>query len=63
MPQACGAQAAAVFGDAAIGIASAVMTLLVLVLSEIIPKTTGRKLLASVGTSGNDLLIDFGEGT
>ncbi len=36
-----GAQAAAVFGDAAIGIASAVMTLLVLVLSEIIPKTLG----------------------
>ncbi len=36
-----GAQAAAVFGDAAVGIASAVMTLLVLVLSEIIPKTLG----------------------
>lgn len=36
-----GAQAAAVFSDAAVGIASAVMTLLVLVLSEIIPKTLG----------------------
>lgn len=36
-----GAQAAAVFGDAAVGIASAVMTLLVLILSEIIPKTLG----------------------
>lgn len=36
-----GAQAAAIYGDAAIGIASAVMTLLVLVLSEIIPKTLG----------------------
>lgn len=36
-----GAQAAAVFGDSAVGIASAVMTLLVLVLSEIIPKTLG----------------------
>ena len=46
-----GAQAAAVFGDAAIGIASAVMTLLVLVLSEIIPKTLGAnywRQLASV---------------
>ena len=36
-----GAQAAALYGDAAIGIASAVMTLFVLVLSEIIPKTLG----------------------
>lgn len=36
-----GAQAAFVFGDSAIGIASAVMTLLVLVFSEIIPKTLG----------------------
>jgi len=36
-----GAQAAIVFGDAAVGIASAIMTLLILVLSEIIPKTLG----------------------
>jgi len=36
-----GAQAAIVFGSAAVGIASAVMTLLILVLSEIIPKTLG----------------------
>jgi len=36
-----GAQAAVVWGSAAVGIASAVMTLLVLVLSEIIPKTLG----------------------
>lgn len=36
-----GAQAAALFGDAAIGIASAIMTVLVLILSEIIPKTLG----------------------
>lgn len=36
-----GAQAAVVFGSAAVGIASAVMTLLVLVVSEIIPKTLG----------------------
>lgn len=50
-----GAQAAAVFGDAAIGIASAVMTLLVLVLSEIIPKTLGanywRQLTPIVSSS------------
>jgi len=36
-----GAQAAVVFGDAAVGVASAIMTLLVLVCSEIIPKTLG----------------------
>ena len=36
-----GAQAAVVFGDAAVGIASAIMTLLVLIFSEIIPKTLG----------------------
>ena len=38
-----GAQAAVVFSDAAVGIASAIMTLLVLVLSEIFPKTLGAK--------------------
>lgn len=36
-----GAQAAVVFGSAAVGIASAVMTLLILIVSEIIPKTLG----------------------
>jgi CBS domain containing-hemolysin-like protein len=36
-----GAQAAVVFGSAYIGIASAILTLLILVLSEIIPKTLG----------------------
>ena len=36
-----GAQAAKVFGDAYIGIFSGVLTLLILVLSEIIPKTIG----------------------
>lgn len=36
-----GAQAAVVFGSAAVGIASALMTLLILVVSEIIPKTLG----------------------
>jgi CBS domain containing-hemolysin-like protein len=36
-----GAQAALVFGDALVGVVSGVMTLLILVLSEIIPKTLG----------------------
>ncbi len=36
-----GAQSAVVFGSAAVAVASAVMTLLILVLSEIIPKTLG----------------------
>jgi CBS domain containing-hemolysin-like protein len=36
-----GAQAVKVFGDAYIGIVSAVLTILILVLSEIIPKTIG----------------------
>ena len=36
-----GAQAAAVFGEAYLGVISAVLTLLILVFSEIIPKTLG----------------------
>ncbi len=36
-----GAQAAALYGDAAVGIASGIMTFAILVLSEIIPKTLG----------------------
>ncbi len=36
-----GAQAAVVFGDASLGVFSAVLTFLILVLSEIIPKTIG----------------------
>ena len=36
-----GAQAAAVYGSAYVGVTSAVLTLLILVLSEIIPKTLG----------------------
>lgn len=36
-----GAQAVAVFGDAYVGVISAVLTLLILVISEIIPKTIG----------------------
>ncbi len=55
-----GAQAAVVFSDAAVGIASAIMTLLVLVLSEIIPKTLGanywRALTPSV-TYGLRILV------
>jgi CBS domain containing-hemolysin-like protein len=36
-----GAQAAIVFGEAHVGVASAILTLLILILSEIIPKTIG----------------------
>ncbi len=36
-----GAQASAVFGNASVGIVSAVLTLLILIFSEIIPKTAG----------------------
>lgn len=36
-----GAQAALVFGSASVGVASAVLTLLILIFSEIIPKTLG----------------------
>jgi len=46
-----GAQAAIVVGDRAVGVASAIMTLLILVVSEIIPKTLGAvhaKSLAGV---------------
>ena len=38
-----GAQAAVVFGDAAVGIFSGVLTLLILFLSEIIPKSLGAR--------------------
>ena len=38
-----GAQVGVVFGDGYLGVASAVMTLFILVLSEIIPKTIGAK--------------------
>ncbi len=50
-----GAQAAFVFGDAVVGVFSGVLTLLILVLSEIIPKTLGathwRALAPTVGRS------------
>jgi CBS domain containing-hemolysin-like protein len=38
-----GAQAVKVFGDAAFGITSAVLTLLILIITEIIPKTIGAR--------------------
>ncbi|QIB50006.1 CNNM domain-containing protein [Pseudomonas sp. OIL-1] len=38
-----GAQVTVVFGDGYLGVASAVMTLLILVLSEIVPKTIGAR--------------------
>lgn len=38
-----GAQVTVVFGDGYLGVASAIMTLLILVLSEIIPKTIGAR--------------------
>ncbi|MGM0526288.1 MAG: CNNM domain-containing protein [Pseudomonadota bacterium] len=43
-----GAQVGVVFGDGFLGLASAVMTLLILVLSEIIPKTIGAKFWRSL---------------
>ena len=50
-----GAQAAAVFGSRYLGVASAILTLLILVFSEIIPKTIGtvfwRKLAPGIGYS------------
>jgi len=48
-----GAEAAKLFGSASVGVASAILTLLILVFSEIIPKTLGAlycRQLAPVGT-------------
>lgn len=44
-----GAQAAVVFGDAYLGLASAILTLLILVFSEIIPKTLGATYWRQLG--------------
>ena len=55
-----GAQAAAVFGNQYLGIASAVLTLLILVFSEIIPKTLGAlywRQLAPVTAYGLRYLV------
>ncbi len=46
-----GAQVAVVFGEAWLGLASAVMTLAILVLSEIIPKTIGAKYWRAIAPS------------
>ncbi|WP_206483630.1 hemolysin family protein [Thalassotalea sp. G2M2-11] len=55
-----GAQASIVFGDASLGIVSAVLTFLILIFSEIIPKTLGAshwKLLAPATAHMLKLLI------
>ena len=55
-----GAQALKVFGDAYVGVISAVLTILILVLSEIIPKTLGAtywKGLASISSRTISFLI------
>lgn len=55
-----GAQAAVVFGDIYLGLASAVLTLLILVFSEIIPKTLGARYwrqLAPITASFVALLV------
>jgi len=55
-----GAQAAVVFGSAWVGAASAVLTLMILVFSEIIPKTLGAtywRSLAGVTAHGLKLLV------
>jgi CBS domain containing-hemolysin-like protein len=55
-----GAQAAGVFGDEAFGIVSAILTLLILVITEIIPKTIGAKYwrnLASISTHTINVII------
>lgn len=44
-----GAQAVKVFGEASFGIVSAVLTVLILVLTEIIPKTIGARYWSSLG--------------
>ncbi len=55
-----GAQAASVFGSAYVGVASAVLTFLILVFSEIIPKTLGAhywRALAPVTAYGLKFLV------
>lgn len=52
-----GAQAAVVFGEAYIGVISAVLTLLILVLSEIIPKTLGAVYWRQIAPAMTRLLV------
>ncbi|MCH2557137.1 MAG: CNNM domain-containing protein [Alcanivorax sp.] len=51
-----GAQVAVVFGEAYLGVASAVMTLAILIFSEIIPKTIGAKYWRSLAPALPPLL-------
>ncbi|MCC4308621.1 MAG: CNNM domain-containing protein [Alcanivorax sp.] len=51
-----GAQVAVVFGEAYLGVASAVMTLVILIFSEIIPKTIGAKYWRSLAPALPPLL-------
>jgi CBS domain containing-hemolysin-like protein len=52
-----GAQAVKIFGDAYVGVISAVLTLLILVLSEIIPKTLGAMYWRSLAPGIARLLV------
>ncbi len=52
-----GAQAAVVFGEAYIGVISAVLTLLILVFSEIIPKTLGAVYWRKMGPAITRILV------
>lgn len=52
-----GAQAVKVFGDAYVGVISGVLTLLILVLSEIIPKTLGALYWRSLASAVVPLLV------
>lgn len=52
-----GAQAVVVWGDAAVGIFSAVLTLLILILSEIIPKTLGALYWRQLSTAVVRVLV------
>jgi len=54
---AAGAQAANVFGDAAVGIFSGILTLLILILSEIIPKTLGAVYWRQLANPVTSLLL------
>ena len=52
-----GAQAAHVFGDAYLGIVSAVLTFLILIVSEIIPKTIGAMYWRQIAPIGSLIIV------
>ncbi|MBU2881213.1 DUF21 domain-containing protein [Psychrosphaera sp. B3R10] len=54
-----GAQASHLYGDSAIGIASAIMTLFVLVFSEIIPKTVGANYWRQLAPTVSLVLVNL----